>query len=206
MRSIARNGSHEIEVQRSRFVCSLARVQTGDQAAAVIAAVRRESWNATHHCTAFRLGANGGQQRSSDDGEPAGTAGVPMLEVLTRRDVTDTVAVVTRYYGGIKLGAGGLIRTYGRSVAEAIDAVGTVRRVPHTEVLVTADHAVAGRLDNDLRSGGHRLGNVRYADDVEFTVLVPSGQVPEFSAWLADHSCGTAKSVLGANVLIDVPE
>ncbi len=143
MRSIARNGSHEIEIERSRFVCSLARVRSAQEAGAVIAAVRRDSWSATHHCSAFRIGPNGAEQRSSDDGEPAGSAGVPMLEVLARRGVTDTVAVVTRYYGGIKLGMGGLIRAYGRSVAEAIEAVGTVLRVGHTLMTVTTTHAVA---------------------------------------------------------------
>ncbi len=206
MRSIARNGSHEIEIQRSRFVCNLARVRTADEAAAAISEVRRTSWNATHHCTAFRIGTNGQEQRSSDDGEPAGTAGVPMLEVLTRRAVTDTVAVVTRYYGGVKLGAGGLIRAYGRSVAEALDAVGTVRRVRHIRVVVTAGHADAGRLDNDLRAAGHRLDGVRYAGEVQFVVLLPAPGVAAFLSWLADRSSGRATAVAGDEELIDVPD
>ena len=172
----------------------------------MIAAVRRDSWDASHHCTAFRIGPDATEQRSSDDGEPAGTAGVPMLQVLIRRDLTDTVAVVTRYYGGVKLGGGGLIRAYGRSVAEAIDAVGTLRQVPHTRVVVTAGHTDAGRLGNDLRSAGHRVEDVRYAHDVEFDVLVPSGDLESFAGWLADHSGGRAGAVLGPEEQIDVPE
>jgi putative IMPACT (imprinted ancient) family translation regulator len=101
MRSIAVHGVHEMEIQRSRFICSLARVAAPDDAAAFIASIKKQHWSASHNCSAFRVGPNADEQRSSDDGEPAGTAGVPMLEVLTRRDITDTVAVVTRYYGGI---------------------------------------------------------------------------------------------------------
>ncbi len=206
MRSIARNGSHGIEIQRSRFVCSLARVGTAAEATAVIASIRRDSWDATHHCTAFRIGPNAQEQRSNDDGEPAGTAGVPMLEVLTRRDLTDTVAVVTRYYGGIKLGAGGLIRAYGRSVAEAIDAIGTVQRVAHTRVVVTAGHGDAGRLHHELLAAGRLVQGIRYSTVVELTVLIPSVELEGFSAWLADRSGGRADASTGDVVLVDVPD
>ncbi len=200
------NGSHEIEVQRSRFVCSLARVGTAAQATDVIASIRKDSWDATHHCTAFRVGPSAQEQRSNDDGEPAGTAGVPMLEVLTRRELTDTVAVVTRYYGGVKLGAGGLIRAYGRSVAEAIDAVGTVQRVSHTTVVVRAGHGDAGRLHHEMLASGHRLEAVRYAADVELTVLIPAADLADFAVWLADRSGGRAAASIGDVVLVDVPD
>jgi uncharacterized YigZ family protein len=207
VRSIARNGSSEIEIQRSRFHCTLARVTTAAQAAEVIAAIRKDSWDATHHCTAFRVGPYAQEQRSNDDGEPAGTAGVPMLDVLTRRELTDTLAVVTRYYGGIKLGAGGLIRAYGRAVAETIDHVGTVRRVAHTRLVVTAGHADAGRLDNELRGAGHRIADVRYGAHVELTVLVPMTDLTDFTAWLADRTGGRV-SVEAATEqeMIDVPD
>ncbi len=205
--SIARDGFREIEIQRSRFRCTLARVATAGQAAEVIAAIRKDSWDATHHCTAFRIGPRAEEQRCNDDGEPAGTAGVPMLEVLTRRDLTDTVAVVTRYYGGIKLGTGGLIRAYGRAVAEAVDEVGTVRRVGHTRLVVTAGHADAGRLDNELRGAGRRIEGVRYGAEVELTVLVPTVEVAGFTTWLADRTGGrvTVEAAIEEET-IDVPD
>ncbi|MGS0683985.1 YigZ family protein [Nakamurella sp. GG22] len=206
MRSIAGSGSHELEIQRSRFVCSLARVRTVNEAAAFIADIRRQNWAATHNCTAFRVGPGGAEQRSNDDGEPAGTAGVPMLEVLTRRELTDTAAVVTRYYGGVKLGAGGLIRAYGRSVAETVDAVGTVRLVPHVTVTVTAAHADAGKLENELRSAGRRMVDIEYGADVRLTVHVPEQQVPAFVGWVADHTGGRASAVPGALELVDIPD
>jgi uncharacterized YigZ family protein len=206
MRSIARNGEHELEIQRSRFICSLARVADADQAAAFIAAVRKQHWSANHNCSAFRVGPNAEEQRSSDDGEPAGTAGVPMLEVLIRRELTDTVAVVTRYFGGVKLGSGGLIRAYGRSVAEALDAVGTVRRVPHTSVDVTIDHAEAGRLENELRAAGYRIAAVEYAGEVRITIHVPSDDGVRFDRFIAEHTGGRAAARFGAELFIDMPD
>ena len=206
MRSIARDGWHELEIQRSRFLCSVARVETPEQATDFIAGIRKRHWDATHHCSAFRVGPNAEQQRSSDDGEPAGTAGIPMLEVLTRRELTDTVAVVTRYYGGIKLGAGGLVRAYGRAVGEAVDAVGIVLRTPHVAVHVTVDHQLAGKLDNELRSTGRRVTNIEYGSAVRLTVLVQQGSAESFEQWLAGHTAGRAAIEFGDVVLLDQPD
>lgn len=202
---IARDGVHEIEIQRSRFRCALARVSDDAEAASFIAAVRREHWDATHNCSAFRVGPDGGSQRSSDDGEPAGTAGVPMLEVLHRRELTDVVAVVTRYFGGIKLGAGGLVRAYGRSVSEAVDAVGTLHRVRHTELLLAVGHADAGRIENALHTAGHRIADAVYGTDVVLTVQVPSDAVAAFQAWLAEQTAGGVEAVPTGETDLDVP-
>ena len=192
---IARDGTHEIEIQRSRFLCHLARVQNVDAATAFIATIRREHWAATHNCSAFRLGPEGGVQRSSDDGEPAGTAGVPMLEVLIRRELTDTVAVVTRWFGGTKLGAGGLVRAYGRAVSEAVDAVGTLRRVRHATFTVATPHADAGRLQNALHTAGHAIADIAYGRGAVFTVHVADGE--GFLRWLAGQTGGAVEAVAG---------
>ena len=108
-RLIATSGSHEIVIKKSRFICTLVRTTTEDEARAVIDDCKKRFWDANHNCSAYRVGENGRFQRSNDDGEPAGTAGSPTLAVLNRRDLTDVVAVVTRYFGGTLLGAGGLI-------------------------------------------------------------------------------------------------
>jgi uncharacterized YigZ family protein len=204
-RVVAGAGQHEIEIRKSRFRCALSRVETEQQAQEFVAAVRREHWDATHNCSAYRLGPGGPVQKTSDDGEPAGTAGVPMLEVLRRREVTDTVAVVTRYFGGVMLGAGGLIRAYGRAVAEALDAVGTVLRLPFREVTVAVAHTEAGRLEHALHGSPYLLGAVDYAERVAFTLHVPAGQEAGFDRWLAERTGGRATAVPGGIAHREVP-
>ncbi|WP_344861204.1 YigZ family protein [Amycolatopsis ultiminotia] len=193
--SVVARGLHEIEIRRSRFLCALA--PAGEEATAreVIAARRRAEPAARHHCHAFVLGPDGRTQRSSDDGEPAGTAGVPMLEVLRRRAVTDTVAVVSRHFGGVLLGAGGLIRAYGQAVSEALDAVGVVeyRRLRLFDIEV--DYTRSGRLENDLRASPYALHETRFEAAAHFEVGVPPDEEPRFTAWLADTTGGTAEAV-----------
>lgn len=198
MKVIRRDGTHEIEIQRSRFLCHVARVASEQEAAEFFARVRKEHWQATHNCTAFRTADT---QRSSDDGEPAGTAGVPMLEVLTRRDLVDTAVVVTRYYGGTKLGAGGLVRAYGRAVSEAIDAIGTLTRERHESVLLAVDHDQAGKLENALRAAGHHVADTDYGHDVTFTVYTKDPEA--FEVWLAAQTGGAVAAIRGEPVDLD---
>ncbi len=190
--TVAGTGVHEIEIRRSRFLCALAPVTSEDVAREVIAARKKTDPAARHHCHAFVLGADGRVQRSSDDGEPAGTAGTPMLEVLRRRELTDTVAVVTRYFGGVLLGAGGLIRAYGQAVSEAVDVVGVreYRRLRLVEVVVDYDRA--GRLENDIRSSPYLLHATRFEDVAHFDVGLAPDQADAFHAWLADLTGGEA--------------
>ncbi len=205
MRTVGRAITHELVIQRSRFICALHPVDTAEQATAFIDGVRKEHWSATHNCTAFRIGPHGEQQRSSDDGEPSGTAGVPMLQVLVAREVTDTVAVVTRYFGGVKLGAGGLVRAYGRCVAEALDAVGTLDLVPYTAVTIRVDHATAGRLEHDLRAAGNHIADVEFGARVTLHLLVPTADLTAFGPWLAQVSAGAAAAEPGVQTLRAVP-
>jgi uncharacterized YigZ family protein len=159
--TIAGDHRHEIETKRSRFITVLRRVETEDEARGLVAELRREFHDARHHCSAFMLGPRREVQRSSDDGEPSGTAGIPMLEALVRRetapgvtDLSDVCAVVVRYFGGVLLGAGGLVRAYSDSVSQALDSAALVQRQRMRLLAVPVDHAGAGRLENDLRSAG----------------------------------------------------
>ncbi|GAA4853426.1 YigZ family protein [Saccharopolyspora rosea] len=204
MRTIRRSGEHEIEIRKSRFLCALARVGTEEEAREFVRERRRLHHEARHHCSAFVLGDDGRIQKSSDDGEPAGTAGVPMLEVLRRNEVTNAVAVVSRYFGGVLLGAGGLVRAYGGAVSAALDELGLVERRPMRVVRTTVDHAAAGRLENDLRSAGHRVADVDYRDVVRIRVHVPESDVDEFRAWLAETTGGAAAVELGEVVHAEV--
>ncbi|GAB3067939.1 YigZ family protein [Intrasporangium mesophilum] len=141
----------EIEVRRSRFVCDVSPATSEDEARALIESVRAASRDARHHCTAFVLGPDGATQRSNDDGEPSGTAGAPMLEVLRGRGLTDVVAVVTRWFGGTLLGTGGLIRAYGDSVSAALDGSTPLTRTLRDGLVVEVDHAAAPRVEHALR-------------------------------------------------------
>ncbi|MEW2175707.1 YigZ family protein [Streptomyces sp. NPDC005406] len=196
-RTVARAGVHETEINRSRFICALAPAATEQDAQDVVARVRREHPTASHNCFAYVIGADASVQKASDDGEPGGTAGVPMLQMLTRREMRYVVAVVTRYYGGVKLGAGGLIRAYGGAVGEALDAIGTLTRQRFRIAEVTVGHQRAGRLENELRATGRSVRAVRYAEAVTIEIGLPDAEVEEFRRWLADATAGEAELALG---------
>ncbi|WP_432068846.1 YigZ family protein [Streptomyces sp. C10-9-1] len=202
-RTVARAGVHESEINRSRFLCSLAPAATEEEAQAFVARIRREHPTATHNCYAYVVGADASVQKASDDGEPGGTAGVPMLQMLLRREVRYTAAVVTRYYGGVKLGAGGLIRAYGGAVGEALDALGTVTRRRFRILAVTVDHQRAGKLENDLRATGRTVREVTYGDAVRIEIGLPDAEVGAFTAWLADATAGTAALEIGGEAYGD---
>ncbi|GHI96958.1 YigZ family protein [Streptomyces olivaceus] len=202
-RTVARAGVHETEINRSRFLCALAPAATEEEAQAFVAGVRKEHTDASHNCWAYVIGADASVQKASDDGEPGGTAGVPMLQMLLRRDMRYVVAVVTRYYGGVKLGAGGLIRAYGGAVGEALDDLGTLTRRRFRLATLTVDHQRAGRLQNDLRTAGRAVRDVRYAEDVTIEVGLPEAEVEAFRAWLADATAGSAGFALGGEAYGD---
>jgi uncharacterized YigZ family protein len=204
-RTIAADGSQEIIVKKSRFIGTLRRAATDDEARAVIDEVRKTYWDAGHHCTAYRIGLNGKSQRTSDDGEPAGTAGAPMLAVLNHRDLTDVVAIVTRYFGGVLLGAGGLIRAYGHAVTATLDAVGIVERRPVALVAVEADHADAGRLEHALRTAGYALGPATHAARVTFEVRLDEADLPAFERWLAETTNGRSRARIAGFTQVEIP-
>ncbi|MFD5739210.1 YigZ family protein [Streptomyces massasporeus] len=202
-RTVAGAGVHETEVNRSRFLCALAPAATEQEAQDFIAAVHKQHADASHNCWAYVIGADASVQKASDDGEPGGTAGVPMLQMLLRRDMRYVVAVVTRYFGGVKLGAGGLIRAYGGAVGEALDALGTRTRRRYRLATITVDHQRAGKLENDLRTGGRDVRDVRYGEAVTLEIALPDADVPAFRSWLADATAGTAAFEAGGEAYGD---
>lgn len=199
---------HEIVITKSRFITTVAPVSDVAGADAVIAEVRRRHWDARHNCTAMVTGVLGDQARSSDDGEPSGTAGVPMLEVLRRRDLTDVVAVVTRYFGGVKLGAGGLVRAYSSAVSETLDLADVVHRRALTRATVHVPHAEAGRIDNALRDWVRHhdatLGETTYGTSVAFELWIPAAVADRLRADLAAVSSGSLQPVFGEERVVDV--
>ncbi|MFF3783780.1 YigZ family protein [Streptomyces sp. NPDC001933] len=202
-RTVARAGVHETEINRSRFICALAPAATEQEAQDFVARIRKEHPTATHNCYAYVIGADASVQKASDDGEPGGTAGVPMLQMLTRREMRYVVAVVTRYYGGVKLGAGGLIRAYGGVVGEALDELGTITRRRFRLATITIGHQRAGKLENDLRATGRTVREVRYAEAVVIEIGLPDADVESFRGWLADVTAGEAGLELGGEAYGD---
>ncbi len=186
----------ELTIRKSRFLARLRRVEDEDSARAVIEQTRREHRSANHNCWAFALGAAAQVARSSDDGEPSGTAGLPMLEALTGRPVSDVVAVVTRYFGGVKLGTGGLVRAYSEAVVAALAAAGTRPRRRSMRAAVTVDHLAAGKLENDLRSGGVVVTDVAYGAQATIEVAVPVADWPRFADHIAGLTAGRAEVAL----------
>ncbi len=144
-------GEHEIVIEKSRFICHLSRAASEEEAQEFIQKIKKQHWNATHNCSAYLIGETDHIQKANDDGEPSGTAGVPMLEVLKKRGLKDTCAVVTRYFGGIKLGAGGLIRAYGKSVSEGLNHIGVTERKLMRIMHTSADYTWLGKIENELR-------------------------------------------------------
>lgn len=203
--TIARDGEAEIEVKRSRFLCTLARVEDEAAARAVVERLRKQHWDARHHCSAFVLGPDGVVERSSDDGEPAGTAGAPMLEVLRGREVSDVVAVVTRWFGGTLLGAGGLVRAYGDAVRAGLEATGTLRRDLLRELTLEVGHADAGRVESELRARGVAVLDTAYAGHVTLRLGVPTAEVDRLHALVAELTGGTAAAVPAGERWVDRP-
>jgi uncharacterized YigZ family protein len=189
---------HETEVRRSRFICAVAPARSVEEAQAFIAARRREHADATHNCTAYVIGQR--VQKGDDDGEPGGTAGTPMVQALVGRGFSDVVAVVTRYFGGVLLGAGGLVRAYGSAVTETLDRVEPVRMVPAKRVRVAVAHDQAGRVENDLRASRYAVGDVTYAGEVTFAVAVGEDELAVFAEWVATLTAGRARVAVGEDV------
>jgi len=185
-------GEHEINIQKSRFIAYIDRATSEEEAQEFIQKIKKMNWDATHNCSAYLIGENDQIQKANDDGEPSGTAGVPILEVLKKKHLKDTVVVITRYFGGIKLGAGGLIRAYGKSTSEGLQATGIVERklmrVMHTKI----DYTWLGKVENELRSSVYQIKEIKYIDAVEIETYVEEKQTPQFTEWMIELTNGQA--------------
>lgn len=175
--TIQATGQHDLEIKKSRFITDIARVTTEDEAKAFLATVSAREPKANHHCWAYVLGEHDEIQRESDNGEPSGTAGVPILTVLQRNQLHNVIAVVTRYFGGIKLGAGGLIRAYSNATSTAIEAVGVVKRVRQRALTLTVDYTNYDRLSHYLTEEKITTLDTTYTDAVAVTIAVDLDKV-----------------------------
>jgi uncharacterized YigZ family protein len=196
-------GQHEIVIQKSRFIAHVTRAETEGQAQDFIQKIKKEYWNATHNCSAYLIGENDQIQKANDDGEPSGTAGVPILEVLKKRHLKDTVVVITRYFGGIKLGAGGLIRAYGKATTEGLDATGIVERKLMRIMHTTIDYTWLGKIENELRSSLYTIKEIHYLDKVEIETYVEEGEKLGFIEWMVELTAGQAEIAAGKALYLE---
>ena len=201
--TVKTTGEHEIVIEKSRFISQIARAESEEEAQEFIQAIKKKHWNASHNCSAYLIGENDQIQKANDDGEPSGTAGVPILEVLKKRNLKDTVVVVTRYFGGIKLGAGGLIRAYGKSTSEGLNAVGVVKRRLVQIMHVKIDYTWLGKLEKELRASVYPVKEIHYLDTVEIEVYVDEDKVQAFTEWMVELTNGQGRIEGGDQVYLE---
>ena len=201
--TIKNDFTHEEEIKKSRFICHLKRIENEQEARAFINQIKKEHWKANHNCSAYTLGDRQEIQRSSDDGEPSGTAGVPMLEILKKKELINVCAVVTRYFGGIKLGAGGLIRAYAGAVNNAIEAVGCVEFVVQKELVLTLDYALYDKLQRYLASRNIEIIEPVFLSDITVKCFIEEDQVKSFLSELTEDFNGKISILKGKTQLIE---
>ena len=170
--TIAKNTTYEQTIKKSRFICSIARVSSEEEAQQFITSIQAANKKATHNCFAYMIGDNDQIQRESDNGEPSGTAGIPILESLKLAKIHNVVAVVTRYFGGIKLGAGGLIRAYSNTTTEAIHQAGLVQWIKQAILKITVTYALHDPLLYYLKENNLEVAGEEYGVNVETSIYV----------------------------------
>ena len=170
---MAKQFSESIFIEKkSKFISYIAPAYTEQEAVDFINSIKKKHYDASHNCSAFIIGEEGNIQRSSDDGEPSGTAGIPILEVLRKESLTNTAVVVTRYFGGIMLGAGGLIRAYTKGCADAVNAAGIMRLQPYDLYEVTIDYNMLSKIQHEIGKKEYLIGDTQYLDIVTLKMLV----------------------------------
>ena len=190
--TIETGGTAEYEIQRSRFIAEAAHAATEEEARAFLLSCKKKYYDARHNPSAWVLGAGGERQKSNDDGEPGGTAGNPILEAIKKRGLVDTVVVVTRYFGGIKLGASGLIRTYGHAAHLALEASSLVRSLQLTRLAVTVDYTLLALVENFVRQEDLRTEDAIYEEKVTLLLLLEERQLAPVQAALTELTAGRA--------------
>lgn len=191
-RTVRQEAHNEIVIKKSRFIGYAKPVDTEEEAVAFIDEIKRMHRQATHNCSAYVVGERDQHQKASDDGEPSGTAGKPILEVIKNKGLKNVAVVVTRYFGGIMLGAGGLVRAYTDGAVAGIEAAGEIELVLHREVFVDVDYTWYGKLENELHGRGTRVGGTEFTDRVTVTCLPEEPDKDAFIAWMTDLTQGQA--------------
>lgn len=190
MKKIIKNGQGEYIEKKSKFIAHIFNVESEQQAAAIIAEAKKKYWDARHNCYAYILGDKGEIQRFSDDGEPSGTAGKPILEVLSGNECSNCLCIVTRYFGGVLLGTGGLIRAYTSASKEALDDCLTGELVEGVHAYLDADYNYVGKIQHLCIQHDITVVSTEYSDNVIFELMMEKQVLQKFEKTLTEMSSG----------------
>lgn len=204
-KTTAENGTASYEIQKSRFIAYTSHVETEAEARDFVAAIKKKHFDARHNCSAWVLGADSSQQKSNDDGEPGGTAGNPILEAIKQHGLTNVVVVVTRYFGGIKLGAGGLIRAYSHTASLGLEATPCLEVKPFCLMEAEMDYSLLGTVENWIRNEELRTGETAYLDKVTVRLLVEPADCETISTELTNLTAAQCKITINQPEYMSLP-
>ena len=202
-RTVSWKASDEIVEKRSRFIATVKPVETEDEAIEFLEDMRKKYWDARHNVYAYII-ENDNIQRYSDDSEPAGTAGVPVLDVLRKEQLSNVIVVVTRYFGGILLGTGGLVHAYSKAAKAGIDAAGPVEMVLAQRIDISCEYTMLGKLQNEIAKHGVKCGEAVYTESVTLPVFIPVSEADRFIADITDKTNGQAGIKTGETGYISI--
>lgn len=207
LQTIAENGegSAAYTIQKSRFLAFATRIHNEAEAQNFIMQIKKQHYDARHNPSAYILGERGEKQKSNDDGEPGGTAGNPILEAIKNKHLTDVAVVVTRYFGGIKLGAGGLIRAYGNAAILGLESSPIVNRRIYTQLSVTLPYDMLATVEHYIREHSIRKNDTAYAADVTLHLLIEPVTIETIQRKLTDLTSAKATFDIGRTVPLEVP-
>lgn len=198
-------GEDEIVIEKSKFIGYATPVKDEKEAVAFIEKIKTKHWNATHNVPAYVVGANNEIQRYSDDKEPSGTAGVPVLEVIKRENLRNVVVVVTRYFGGIKLGTGGLVRAYTKGAKIALEAAKIVTKRLHDFIMVTIDYTMLGKVQNEILQNRYLIKEIKYDETVHLYLYVSTSSLDYFKSQITEWTGGKCDlSYIGQEYLTEI--
>ena len=192
-KTVLEGGEGEITEKKSRFIATVRHVESEEKALAFIEEMRKKYWDARHNCYVYSVGLNREYTRCSDDGEPSGTAGRPMLDVILGEEIYNTAVVVTRYFGGVLLGTGGLVRAYSKAVQEGLKASRIIKKKKGISLEVTTDYTGIGKIQYIARERGIPVLNSEYTDKVKLELLVPAGDVDALQKAVTEGTNGRAR-------------
>ena len=203
-RTVKGYGEETIIIKKSRFIGYASPAETEEEATRFIEQIQKKHWDANHNCYAYQIGQHDEIQKSNDNGEPAGTAGKPILEVIKKEGLKNVVVVVTRYFGGVLLGAGGLIRAYGQTAREGLLAAGIVTRSLFQMLQLKIDYSWLGKVENETLNAGHFIDHIEYLERVTVFVLVPLEQVESYIKRITNATAGQTEIIPTEQIYMSV--
>ncbi len=206
IRTVLKAGYGEYEEKRSRFICRVYPVSVEGEATRILGELKKKYWDARHHCFAYIIDSGTVRQRFGDDGEPSGTAGIPILEAIRKKNLTNVLVVVIRYFGGTLLGASGLVRAYGKAATTGLEDAGVmIKKLCHRVILRTEYH-LHGKLQNIMASNQFTVMDIRYSDIVEMELFIELERKALFEKTVAEITAGKAEILFMDKIYADFKE